>query len=82
VQLGLPKESDLWPMLFNIFINDLRICDVSIHSNWLIFAGDIKIDRALSSPSDCVVLQSDIDCVFKRYPVNFMKPNMIKITLQ
>jgi hypothetical protein len=49
------------PLLYNIFINDL--CDVINHSNCLPFADDLKVYEAISSPSDCLLLQSDIDRV-------------------
>jgi hypothetical protein len=61
--LRLTSGSVLGHLLFIIFINDL--CDVINHSNCLLFADDLKIYRAVSSPSDCFLLQSEIDCVHK-----------------
>jgi hypothetical protein len=74
---GVPQGSVLGPLLLNIFINDL--CDVIIHSNCLLFADDLKVYRAINSPSDCSLLQSDIDCVHAWCLANFMKPNFSKI---
>jgi hypothetical protein len=74
---GVPQGSVLGPLLFNIFINDL--CDVMNHSNYLLFVDDLKVYRAISSPNDCLLLQSDIDRVYNWCLVNFVKPNFSKI---
>jgi hypothetical protein len=64
-------------LLFNIFINDL--CDVINHSNYLLFADDLKVYRAINSSNDRLLLLSDIDCVRAWCSANFMKPNFSKI---
>jgi hypothetical protein len=74
---GIPQVSLLGPLLFKIFINDL--CDVINHSNYLRFADDLKVYRALNSRSDRLLLQSDIDCVHAWCLANFIKPNFSKI---
>jgi hypothetical protein len=66
-------------LLFNIFINDLY--DVIKHSKCLLFADDLKVYRALSSPNDWLLLQSDIDRVHDWCLANFVKPNFIKVTV-
>jgi hypothetical protein len=66
----------LGPLLFNIFINDL--CNAINHSRYLLFADDIKIFRAIRSPYDCSLLQSDIDSVQSWCTANFMKLNISK----
>jgi hypothetical protein len=71
------QGSVLGPLLWNIFINDL--CDVINHSNCLLYADDLKVYRAINSPSDCLLLQSDIDCVHGWCSENFMKLNFSKI---
>jgi hypothetical protein len=68
----------LGPLLLNIFINDL--CEVINHSNCLLFADDLKVYRAINSPSDCLLLQSDIACV-RAWCSNFMKPILVKLEL-
>jgi hypothetical protein len=73
---GIPQVSVFGSLLLNIFINDL--CDVINHSNGFLFA-DIKIYRAVSSPSECLLLRSDIDCAHERCSTNFMKPNFSEI---
>jgi hypothetical protein len=62
-------------------LNKLRyyLCDVINHSDCLLFADDVKVCRAINSPSDCLLLQSDIDCLHAWCSANFMKPNFSKI---
>jgi hypothetical protein len=79
VQSGVPQESVLGPLLFNIFINGL--CDIINHASCLHFADDLQVYQAISSPSDCLVLQSDIGCVHKWRSAKFLKPNFSKIKL-
>jgi hypothetical protein len=67
----------LGPLLYNIFINDL--CDVIKHSKYLLSADDLKIYRDISSPSDCLLLQSDIDRVHNWCLANCMRSNFSKI---
>jgi hypothetical protein len=55
--------------------------DVINHPNCLLFADDGKVYRAINSTSDCLLLQSDIDCVHEWCSANFMKPNFSKSKL-
>jgi hypothetical protein len=77
VQSGVPQRSVLGPSLFNIFIKDL--CNVIKHSKCLLFADVLKVYRAISSPSDCLLLQSDIDRAHNWCLANFIKPNFSKV---
>jgi hypothetical protein len=74
---GVPQGSVLGSLLINIFTNDL--CDVIYHSKWILFADDLKVYRTISSPSDCLLLQSDIDRVYNWCLANCMEPNFSKI---
>jgi hypothetical protein len=44
-------------------------------SNSLLFADDLEVYLAISSPSDCLLLQLDIDHIHNGCSANFMKPN-------
>jgi hypothetical protein len=73
---GVPQGSVLGPLLINAFIND--ICDVVAHSRYLLFADDIKMYRAVESPQDCTLLQSDINSIQGWCIANCMKLNIVK----
>jgi hypothetical protein len=72
---GVPQGSELCPLLFNIFINDL--CKVIEHSNVLLFTEDVKIFRAKNSV-DCIQLQSDISRTQGWCFVDYVKLNTSK----
>ena len=58
---GVPQGSNLGPLLFNIFVNDL-VTSVS-DSMMLQYADDVKICRSIHTPVDCELLQKDIDAI-------------------
>jgi hypothetical protein len=47
---GIPRGSNLGPLLFLIFINDLLQL---FSSCWLAYADDIKINRRIADINDC-----------------------------
>ena len=55
---GLPQGSVLGPVLFLVFINDLPD---NIRSSVRLFADDCVLYRNIYSPSDCLILQDDLD---------------------
>ena len=58
---GVPQGSHLDPILFIIFINDLV---ESVHfASCLIYADDIKLYCSVTSVSDALKLQHDLDAV-------------------
>ena len=57
VSSGVPQGSHLAPLLFNIFINDIKLTN----SHMLLFADDLKLFRIIKSPDDAVLLQNEIN---------------------
>lgn len=77
---GVPQGSNLGPLLFLIFINDLP--DVLTFSKSLLFADDQKMFLSVDSYHDCLKLQSDIDDLYNwsianNLPINTQKCNIL-----
>ena len=60
VTSGIPHGSVLGPVLFLLYINDLRD---NVASNVYMFADDTKIYRPMTSHEDTTILQDDLDCL-------------------
>ena len=72
VQSGVPQGSILGPLLFVIFINDMQSV-ISQDTNVALYADDTKIWREILSDHDQVVLQIDINALYKWSVDNEMK---------
>lgn len=58
ISSGIPQGSHLGPFLFTIYINDVGSCFHDSHH--LLYADDTKIFKVISTPEDCLKLQSDL----------------------
>lgn len=75
VNSGVPQGSVLGPLLFLIYINDLP---TNISSSISLFADDCVIYKEISSDSDAIALQSDVDRVLQWCELWQMKLNINK----
>ena len=83
---GVPQGSILGPLLFTIvYVNDIpdHVCFSSIY----LFADGTKILSPISSPSDCLSVQADLDAISDWsklwfLPFNSAKCKVICISMQ
>ena len=73
---GVPQGSNLGPLLFLLFINDLSSSVKS--SSHLLFADDLKLYRQIKTNTDCEILQRDLDNVTEWCKLNALHINVQK----
>ena len=64
VASGVPQGSILGPLLFVLFINDI-VEDINDGTNIALYADDTKIWRTIHSWVDHMILQDDINCLYR-----------------
>lgn len=80
VTSGIPQGSHMGPLLFCLFINDIGSC--FCHSDYSLFADDLKVYKSIESLEDCAKLQEDLSrffdyCKSHRLSLNINKCSQI-----
>ena len=72
---GVAQGSNLGPLLFIIFFNDIS---EYINSKFFVYADDLKLIKFINSSSDCYDLQDSIDSFVKYCSINCLVINKSK----
>lgn len=73
---GVGQGTHLGPILFTLFINDLKFS--LSHCEFLLFADDCKLFKRIDSTSDQLALQADIDNFYNWCELNSLSVNTDK----
>lgn len=85
VTSGVPQGSILGPLLFIVFINDIKQCFQN--SKFLLYADDLKAYKVIRTIDDCISFQHDLDrltayCNMNKLQLSIPKCNYITFTLK
>jgi len=72
---GLPQGSAIGPLLFIIFINDVRFC---LSSECLLYADDLKMFKSVKLATDLQLVQHDLDSLSSWFSRNSLPLNISK----
>lgn len=78
VTSGVPQGSHLGPLFFNVYINDLIEC---LACPCVLYADDMKVYNNISSVSDALKLQNDLDVIANWCNSNEMSLNIDKCVI-
>lgn len=76
VTSGVPQGSHLGPLLFLLYFND--VTGVIKTSKSSLYADDLKVYRKVTSISDCMAMQRDLDALQSWCVANFLELNVGK----
>ncbi|XP_063904731.1 uncharacterized protein LOC135123784 [Zophobas morio] len=76
VTSGVPQGSHLGPLLFNIYINDLK--EFIDKTGFLLYADDLKLFRVIRTDTDCALLQKELDGFVAWCKINGLEINISK----
>lgn len=83
VTSGVPQGSILGPLLFVLFVNDIKSCFQN--SRFLLYADDLKAFKTITCLEDCMIFQQDLDrftayCSTNKLQLNISKCSYINFT--
>lgn len=74
VTSGVIQGSILGPLLYIMFINDIKMCFQNCH--FVMFADDLKIYKTIKDDNDCKLFQSDLDFFY-----NYCQRNKLQLAV-
>lgn len=75
VSSGVPQGSHLGPLLFNIFVNDVKKC---LCGSFLMFADDLKLYSTIKDSNSVDLLQVELNSLYEWSLSNFLPLNLDK----